>query len=176
MIADTYFPWRKTYLAAFSDTDPAPLSLRISEAMSVLTQRQLSPLSNNEEKVMLRQAQIAMRLMLIRNEAAGNNRPLRTHCCSAIQRNPWRRTRERLYFLSMANCLRGCDLKTDATRMTIRLTEARAAINERLNNHLEITTHEHEALKAAAQKLGTLKVHHGDLIKPTTPTGYTVPS
>jgi hypothetical protein len=69
MIPDAYFPWRSTYLAAFSETDPAPLSLRISEAMSALTQRHLSPLSNKEEKAVLRQAQIAMRLMLIRNES-----------------------------------------------------------------------------------------------------------
>ena len=50
MIVDANFPWSKTYLAAFSETDPTPLSLRISEAMSALTQRQLSPLSNKEEK------------------------------------------------------------------------------------------------------------------------------
>ena len=69
MIVDANFPWSKTYLAAFSETDPTPLSLRISEAMSALTQRQLSPLSNKEEKIVLRQAQIAMRLMLIPNES-----------------------------------------------------------------------------------------------------------
>jgi hypothetical protein len=69
MIADANLPWHKAYMAAFSETDPTSLSLRISEAMSVLTQRQLSPLSNKEEKVMLRQAQIAMRLMSIRNES-----------------------------------------------------------------------------------------------------------
>jgi hypothetical protein len=69
MIADAYFPWRKSYLAAFSETDPTPLSLRISEAMSAMTQRQLSPLSNKEEKTVLRQAQIAMRLISIRNES-----------------------------------------------------------------------------------------------------------
>jgi hypothetical protein len=67
MFPDAYFPWRKTYLAAFSETDPTPLSLRISEAMSALTQRQVSPLSDKEEKAVLRQAQIAMRLMSIRN-------------------------------------------------------------------------------------------------------------
>jgi hypothetical protein len=70
MIADTTFPWHKAYLAAFSENDPTPLSLRISEAMSALTEWQLSPLSNNEEKVALRQAQIAMRLMSIRNESS----------------------------------------------------------------------------------------------------------
>jgi hypothetical protein len=69
MFPDAYFSWRSTYLAAFSETDPAPLSLRISEAMSALTQRHLSPLSNKEEKAVLRQAQIAMRLMSIRNES-----------------------------------------------------------------------------------------------------------
>jgi hypothetical protein len=69
MIADANLPWHKAYLAAFSETDPAPLSLRISEAMSALTQRQLSPLSSKEEKVVLRQARIAMRLMSIRNES-----------------------------------------------------------------------------------------------------------
>jgi hypothetical protein len=50
MIADTNFPWHNAYLAVFSETDPTPLSLRISEAMSVLEQRQLSPLSNKEER------------------------------------------------------------------------------------------------------------------------------
>jgi hypothetical protein len=69
MFPDAYFSWRKTYLAAFSEIDPTPLSLRISEAMSAMTQRQLSPLSNKEEKTVLRQAQIAMRLMSIRNES-----------------------------------------------------------------------------------------------------------
>ena len=69
MIADASFPWHKAYLAALSETDPSPLSIRISEAMSTLTQRHLSPLSNKEEKVELRQAQIAMRLVLIRNES-----------------------------------------------------------------------------------------------------------
>jgi hypothetical protein len=69
MIADANFPWHKAYLAAFSETEPTPLSLRISEAMSFLAQRQLSPSSNKEEKAALRQAQIAMRLMSIRNES-----------------------------------------------------------------------------------------------------------
>jgi hypothetical protein len=69
MIADANFPWHKAYLAALSETDPSPLSIRISEAMSALEQRELSPLSKKEEKVVLRQAQIAIRLMLIRNES-----------------------------------------------------------------------------------------------------------
>ena len=69
MVADANFPWQKTYMAAFSETDPTPLSLRISEAMSALGQRHLSPLSKKEEKLVLRQAQIAIRLMLIRNES-----------------------------------------------------------------------------------------------------------
>ncbi len=69
MIAVANFPWHKAYLAALSETDPTPLSLRISEAMSALEQRELSPLSKKDEKLVLRQAQIAMRLMLIRNES-----------------------------------------------------------------------------------------------------------
>ena len=69
MISDANLPWHRAYLAAFRETDPTPLSLRISDAMSALEQRQLSPLSNKEEKIVLRQAQIAMRLMLIRNES-----------------------------------------------------------------------------------------------------------
>jgi|HubBroStandDraft_3_1064219.scaffolds.fasta_scaffold1865392_1 hypothetical protein len=71
MVADANLPWHKAYLAAFREIDPIPLSLRISEAMSALAQRQLSPLSNKEEKVALRQAQIAMRLMSIRDENCG---------------------------------------------------------------------------------------------------------
>jgi hypothetical protein len=69
MIAVANFPWHKTYMAALSETDPSPLSFRISEAMSALEQRQLSPLSKKEEKAVLRQAQIAIRLMLIRNQS-----------------------------------------------------------------------------------------------------------
>lgn len=69
MIAEASFPWHKAYLAALSETDPASVSFRISEAMSALQQRQLSPLSKKEEKAVLRQAQIAMRLILIRNES-----------------------------------------------------------------------------------------------------------
>ncbi len=71
MITDAIFPWHKVYLAALSETDPAPLAFRISEAMSALEQRQLSPLAKKEEMAVMRQAQIAMRLMLIRNESCG---------------------------------------------------------------------------------------------------------
>jgi hypothetical protein len=69
MIAVANFPWHKTYMAALSETDPSPLSTRISDAMSALEQRELSPLSKKDEKLVLRQAQIAIRLMLIRNES-----------------------------------------------------------------------------------------------------------
>lgn len=69
MIADANFPWHRAYLAALSETDPLPLSIRISDAMSALEERQLSPLSKKEEKAVLRQAQIAIRLILIRNES-----------------------------------------------------------------------------------------------------------
>jgi hypothetical protein len=69
MIAEANFPWHKAYLAAFSETNPAHLSFRISEAMLALEERQSSPLPKKDEKAVLRQAQIAMRLMLIRNES-----------------------------------------------------------------------------------------------------------
>jgi hypothetical protein len=61
--------------------------------------------------------------------------------------------------------------------MATRISEARALINERLNNGLvEITAHEHEALEAAIEKLATLKVQHADVTKSTAPTGDTVPT
>jgi hypothetical protein len=66
-------------------------------------------------------------------------------------------------------------LETDAARMSIRISDARAAINERLNSRVEITPHEHEALDAAVRKLATLKVQHVELIEPITPTGDTEP-
>jgi hypothetical protein len=66
-------------------------------------------------------------------------------------------------------------LETDAARMAIRISDARNAINERLNSLAEIKPHEHEALDAAAQKLATLKVQHVEVINPTAPTGDTVP-
>jgi|HubBroStandDraft_6_1064221.scaffolds.fasta_scaffold287886_1 hypothetical protein len=59
--------------------------------------------------------------------------------------------------------------------MASRISDARAAINERLNSLVQITPHEHEALDAAMQKLATLKVQHVDVTKPTAPTGDTVP-
>ena len=65
-------------------------------------------------------------------------------------------------------------LEMDAARLTIRISNARAAIDERLNSHAEITPSEHDALDAAVQKLATLKVQQVDLIKPTTPTGDAV--
>jgi hypothetical protein len=66
-------------------------------------------------------------------------------------------------------------LESDAARMSYRITNARTAIQERLNSHVEITSIEHEALEAAVQKLATLKVQHVDLIQPTVPTGDTAP-
>jgi hypothetical protein len=66
-------------------------------------------------------------------------------------------------------------LESDAARMSYRITNARTAIQERLNSHVEITSSEHEALEAAVQKLATLKVQHVDLIQPTVPTGDTAP-
>jgi hypothetical protein len=71
MIALANFPWHKAYMAALNETDPSPLSIRISEAMSALEQRQSSPLSKKDEKAVLRQAQIAIRLLLIRNQSCG---------------------------------------------------------------------------------------------------------
>jgi hypothetical protein len=59
--------------------------------------------------------------------------------------------------------------------MALRISQARAAINERFNSLVEITAHEREALDAAIQRLATLKVQHVDVIKPTTQTENTVP-
>jgi hypothetical protein len=68
-------------------------------------------------------------------------------------------------------------LESDAARMAARISDARAAINERLNNSLvEITAHEHEALDAAVEKLATLKVQYVEVIKLAAPTGDTLPS
>jgi hypothetical protein len=66
-------------------------------------------------------------------------------------------------------------LESDAAKMAVRISDARTAINERLEQ-VEVTPHEHEALEAARQKLPTLKVQHVDVIEPAEPTGDTVPS
>ena len=66
-------------------------------------------------------------------------------------------------------------LESKAATMANRISDARAAINERLNSLAEISPHEREALNAAVQKLATLKVQHVELIKPTVPTGDTAP-
>ena len=62
-------------------------------------------------------------------------------------------------------------LEIDAARMTARISNARAAINERLNSQVQISPNEHEALDAAVQKLATLKVQQVDLTIPIRPTG-----
>jgi len=66
-------------------------------------------------------------------------------------------------------------LETKDALMSVRISDARAAINERLSGHIEITLHEREALDAAVQKLATLKVQHVKLIESTAPSGDTVP-
>ena len=66
-------------------------------------------------------------------------------------------------------------LETKDALMSVRISDARAAISERLSSQFEITPHEHEALGAAVQKLSTLKVQHVELIEPTASTGDTVP-
>jgi hypothetical protein len=107
-------------------------------------------------------------------KAAGNKRPLRTHCCW----NPEVRGEKPLNDLTSSvwrTTYVAAILETDAARMALRISDARAAINERLNSHIEITPHEREALDAAVQKLATLKVQHVELIEPTAPTGDTVP-
>ena len=64
-------------------------------------------------------------------------------------------------------------LESDGARITHRISKARAAINERLNSHAEITPNEHEAIDAAVLKLANLKGQHVELIQPTMPTGDT---
>ena len=66
-------------------------------------------------------------------------------------------------------------LESNVATMAIRILNARAAINERLKSLAEITSHEHEALDAAVQRLATLKAQHVEMIKPTVATGDTVP-
>jgi hypothetical protein len=64
-------------------------------------------------------------------------------------------------------------LEADTARMTLRISNARSAIHERLNSLAKITPNEHEALDAAVQKLATLKVQHVDLIEPAAPAADT---
>ena len=66
-------------------------------------------------------------------------------------------------------------LESDAARITNRISNARAAIDERLNSRVDITPNEHEAMDAAVQKLATLKIQHVDLIQPTAATRDTEP-
>jgi hypothetical protein len=67
-------------------------------------------------------------------------------------------------------------LETDAGKMAVRISDAWVAIHKRRNSFVEITALEQEAMKAAVQKLETLKVQHVESIKQTASTGDTVPS
>jgi len=48
----------------------------------------------------------------------------------------------------------------DAVQLALRIAEADAAIDERLNSSIEIGAPEHEAIQAARQALTSLKAQH----------------
>jgi 1,6-anhydro-N-acetylmuramate kinase len=54
--------------------------------------------------------------------------------------------------------------ETDNARMVLKVADARAAITERLNNPIEISKLEYEAIEAARQALGTLKAERVDAV------------
>jgi hypothetical protein len=52
----------------------------------------------------------------------------------------------------------------EPTKMALRVADARAAITERLNNPIEISKLEYEAIEAARQGLATLKAERVDAV------------
>jgi hypothetical protein len=54
--------------------------------------------------------------------------------------------------------------ETDPAKLTLTIADARAAITERLNNPIEISKLEYEAIEAARQGLATLKAERVDAV------------
>lgn len=61
--------------------------------------------------------------------------------------------------------------QTDASTMTLKIADARAAITERLNSPIEIGRLEHEAIEGARLKLASLKVANVEVVKLVPLTG-----
>ena len=55
--------------------------------------------------------------------------------------------------------------ETDPGKMALPISDARAAITERLNSPIEISRLEHESIEAAGQRLGTLKAEPVDVVR-----------
>jgi hypothetical protein len=55
--------------------------------------------------------------------------------------------------------------ETDPAKLTLNIADARAAITERLNSPIEISSLEHEAIEAARLKLATLKAKPVEVVK-----------
>jgi hypothetical protein len=60
--------------------------------------------------------------------------------------------------------------ETDPAKLTLNIADARAAITERLNGPIEISSLEHDAIEAARQGLATMKAKPVEVVKlaPTT--------
>jgi hypothetical protein len=58
-------------------------------------------------------------------------------------------------------------VERDAVKLALRIAEASAAINERLNGPIEIARPEHEAIEAARQGLTSLKAQRGSIVGET---------
>ena len=61
--------------------------------------------------------------------------------------------------------------ETDPAKLTLNIADARAAITERLNNPIEISKLEYEAIEAARQGLATMKAKPVEVVKLATTTG-----
>jgi hypothetical protein len=55
----------------------------------------------------------------------------------------------------------------DAVQLVLRIAEAAAAIDERLNSSIEIRPPEHEAIEAARKALTSLKAQHVSMVGET---------
>jgi hypothetical protein len=61
--------------------------------------------------------------------------------------------------------------ETDDARMVLKVADARAAITERLNNPIEISKLEYEAIEAARQGLATMNAKPVEVVKLAPTTG-----
>jgi len=75
----------------------------------------------------------------------------------------------------VANSYTSALFEVDPILLAIRIVEAHAAINERLESHLEIPRLEREAIESAEQRLTTLKVAPVELVLPPSSGGDTNP-
>jgi hypothetical protein len=72
------YPWQESYFAALCETDRRLVMGRVSEALSSIDERRLSPVKSERERIWLELADVGIRRLI--TELSGNSIELEGHC------------------------------------------------------------------------------------------------